>query len=68
VSHKFEYQAPDERQAAAIQKIRASMKSLHDELVTTIPECRERSLAVTKLEEASMWANKAIVFAGAVHA
>lgn len=27
-----------------------------------IPECRERSTAISKLEEVSMWANKAIVF------
>jgi hypothetical protein len=30
-------------------------------LLMTIPNCRERSLALTKLEECSMWATKGIV-------
>jgi hypothetical protein len=28
--------------------------------VSTLPECREKSLAITKLEEASMWAKAAV--------
>lgn len=52
----------------AIQKTRAKLKETRDLIVRLIPDCRERSLAITKLEEVSMWANKAIVFVGAVNA
>lgn len=59
--HPFEYQKPTEEHVAKITEVREACKTLHDVLLT-LPECRERSLAITKLEEASMWANKGIVF------
>lgn len=59
--HPFEYQAPNEYQVEHIKKVRERCKDLHT-LLLTLPESRERSLAMTKLEEVSMWANKCIVF------
>lgn len=64
--HPFEYQAPTPAQTEAIKKVRAAFKELSDLMAETIPNCRERSLAMTNLEQANMWANKAIVFVGAV--
>lgn len=61
-AHPFEYRAPTPEQVEAIQQVREAMKALNDLLLDVIPSSRERSLAITKLEEASMWANKAIVF------
>lgn len=58
----FEYQAPTQDMIDKITVIRNLCKILRNELEATMPECRERSLAITKLEECSMWANKGIVF------
>lgn len=60
--HPFEYQAPTPEHVAKIQTIREAMKALNDLILETLPSSRERSLAITKLEESSMWANKGIVF------
>lgn len=60
--HPFEYQRPTEKQVDRITLVREACKDLYDLLLDTLPNCRERSLAITKLEEVSMWANKGIVF------
>lgn len=39
---------------------KSHMNELHDWVTNNVPHCRERSLALTKLEEASMWAVKAL--------
>jgi hypothetical protein len=57
----FEYQKANENQAAKIQESMEHFKALHAFLLT-LPTSRETSLAITKLEETSMWANKAIAF------
>ncbi len=58
----FEYQRPNEDQVRQIEAVRLKCKELH-ELLLSLPPCRERSVAVTNLEQVSMWANKGIVFA-----
>ena len=58
----FVYQPPSELAVEVIMDIRDECKMLHDLILAKIPSCRERSLAITKLEEVSMWANKAIAF------
>ena len=62
-TNPFEYRKPDEKGVADITAIRAKCKELYD-LLLTYPSSREISLAITKLEEVSMWANKSIVFNG----
>ena len=57
----FEYQAPTPEHVKQITMVREACKATHDALLS-LPQCRERSLAITKLEEVSMWANKGIVF------
>lgn len=61
MANPFEYQKPTEEHVKQIEVVRGKCKELH-EVLLALPECRERSLAVTKLEEVSMWANKGIVF------
>jgi hypothetical protein len=57
----FEYQKPTGERVVKITEVREKCKELH-ELILTLPTSRETSLAITKLEEVSMWANKSIVF------
>ena len=58
----FVYQKPTEKSIMDITNIRDKCNELYDLLCTSVPQSREKSLAITKLEEVSMWANKAIVF------
>lgn len=61
--HPFVYRPPTPEQTERIQFVREALHIAHEALMDGIPPSRERSLAITKLEECSMWANKAIVFA-----
>lgn len=58
----FEYHAPTPEQTQAIIKVRDACKVLYDILLQEVPASAEQTIAVRKLEECSMWANKAIVF------
>lgn len=60
--HPFDYQRPTPEQVERIETVRQALKQAHDTILATLPPSRERSLAITKLEEASMWANKGVVF------
>ena len=60
--HPFDYHRPSETQVKQIEAIRQGCKALHDGILA-LPPSRERSLAITKLEEVSMWANKGIIMA-----
>jgi hypothetical protein len=55
------HQTPDEVGVARIEKLRAAAKILGAEIEQTSVPTRERSLAITKLEEALMWAVKGVV-------
>lgn len=54
---------PSEAAIADIEDFREVAKGLNDALFTLVPESRERSIAVQKLEELVMWAVKGIVLA-----
>lgn len=60
----FEYQAPTNEHITKITNVRNACKELEEILKDNVPHCAERTLALRKLEEVSMWANKAIVFDG----
>lgn len=62
--HPFDYQSPTPAQIQAIQCVRETLKVAYGVLLNHVPQSAERTLAIRKLEEASMWANKAIVFDG----
>lgn len=57
----FTNRPPNEAQAAMLDEITASMQATAT-VIERLPESRFRSLALTKLEECSMWAKKATVF------
>ena len=56
----FQYHPPKGDQAERYQRIRAMARAFAIEILSNCPQSRERSLALTKLEEASMWANSSI--------
>ena len=64
VHEAFLYHSPTEDQIRAIQTVREALGHAFNALRANVPSCAEQTLAIRKLEEASMWANKAIVFDG----
>ena len=56
----FMYHAPKEDQPKRYEIIRSDAKRIAMVIMDLCPESRERSLALTKLEEAIMWANASI--------
>ena len=57
---RFSYHPPKSDQPERYETIRAFGKQLAELVDTECPESREKSLALTKIEEAVMWANAAI--------
>ena len=57
---RFSYHAPRGTQASRYVRIRAQALDFAEYLEEECPPSRERSLAITKLEECVMWANAAI--------
>lgn len=49
-----------DEQKQAIADLKKSAYVLYYDIVTAVPQGRMRSLALTKLEECLMWANKGI--------
>lgn len=60
LDNRFTYHAPKEGQPATYGKIRAKAHELASLINAESPDCREKSLAVTKIEESVMWANAGI--------
>lgn len=61
INHDFDYHAPpDQETKDRHAMIRGTFRDLAMVVVTMTPPSREQSLAITKLEEAMMWANAAI--------
>lgn len=56
----LQYVQPTEEQKEQMQVFRDRMESLIHDIKAVVPDNRGRSLALTKLEESSMWLNKAI--------
>lgn len=57
---RFTYHAPSGDQAERYQRIRAAAAQFAAMLDGLVPESREKSLALTNLEQAVMWSNAAI--------
>ena len=60
IETRFTYHAPKGSQPKRYEDIRANGKLMAQLIVGSCPECRETALALTKIEEAVMWANAAI--------
>lgn len=50
----------DKKQIAKSEYVRSNAENLLQCIIVACPNCREKSLAITKLEECVMWANKSI--------
>lgn len=60
INNRFTYHAPREGQPAVYETIRGQAREFALSLNELCPEGREKSLAITHLEEAVFWANAAI--------
>jgi len=60
IENSFTYHAPKEGQPEKYELLRAKVKELAYLIDEMCPNSREKSLAMTKLEESSMWANASI--------
>lgn len=57
LENRFTYHAPKEGQPERYERIRYKAKMLAAYINEYCPDSREKSLALTKIEEAVMWAN-----------
>lgn len=60
IENNFKYHAPKDGQVEKYTDIREEAKKLAHVIDDLCPGSREKSLAITKLEEAVMWANASI--------
>ena len=60
ITNRFTYHAPTEGQPAKYETIRAEAKRFAVYVNELCPESREKSLAITELENAVFWANASI--------
>lgn len=60
LKHRFTYHAPKGSQADRYVLIRDAGYDFADVINVSAPDSSEKSLAITKIEEAVMWANAAI--------
>lgn len=60
LNNRFTYHKPNEKTIMTHQLIRNFGLELANELNNLLPDGREKSLAITKLEEVVMWANASL--------
>jgi hypothetical protein len=60
IDNNFKYHAPKDGQPEVYQQIRDKAKELVILINSVSPECREKSLAITNIEQAVFWANAGI--------
>ena len=60
IENNFTYHSPKEGQPEKYEAIRSKGKELAYLIDEVCPNSREKSLAMTKLEEAVMWANASV--------
>lgn len=58
-TNPWQFHNPTDAQKAVMQKFRDAFEALANLIDAEAPPCRQRSLALTHLEEAAVWANKA---------
>jgi hypothetical protein len=60
IIHNFSYHAPSDTDVTKHEVLRKECQELALLIHNVCPESREKSIAITKLEEVSMWGNAAI--------
>jgi hypothetical protein len=60
IEKRFTHHAPDAEKQVTHERCRQSYRDLANAVAETLPDSREKSLAITALEESLMWANAAI--------
>ena len=60
LAKRFTLAAVDDRQKQEMAEIRRVCQNLGADILGLVPESREQSLAMTKLEEVMFWANAGI--------
>lgn len=60
LENRFTYHPPKDGQPIRYQLIRDEAGALAQTINDEVPDSREKSIALTKLEEAVMWANAGI--------
>lgn len=61
LEHRFSYHAPRTvRRASLHENVRSACLAAANALDELLPDGREKSVAITKLEEAMFWANAAL--------
>lgn len=60
LENNFKYHSPKEGQPEKYEALRNKAKELAYLIEELCPNSREKALAITKLEESSMWANASI--------
>ncbi len=60
IQKNFNYHSPKDGQNERYELLRGRAAALAELICVNCPESRERALALTKLEECSMWANASI--------
>jgi hypothetical protein len=60
IDNNFRYHTPKADQPARYETLRSKAKELAELINASCPDSREKSLAITNLEQCSMWANAAI--------
>lgn len=58
---EYAYHRPTDEQQQTMEALRQAFSDLHDDIERLGPSCRYRSLALTELETAAFWTNKAVV-------
>lgn len=67
IEKSFTYHRPNDSQIPRYEVLRQASKNLALLITELVPPGRERSTAITKLEESTMWANKGIACGEAKH-
>ena len=60
IKKNFTHHVPDEDKIKIFQTVREQGRALAELILKEAPQGREQALALTKVEEAVMWANAAI--------
>lgn len=60
LDNNFRYHSPKDDQPARYEALRNKAKEFAELINASCPDSREKSLAITNLEQASMWANASI--------